>query len=127
MLCNAYDDLSSFSARSKHQRCYSIEPTPRSGEEKSPKLPPLAAATVAALAHAAGLSLSPFAAPWLPASPAAAGPSTSAEDKGKAVIVLGCTRRHRRPRRDKGRFMADARRQPPPRASCVHSLQRTTA
>jgi hypothetical protein len=23
MLCNAYDDMSSFSARSKHQRCYS--------------------------------------------------------------------------------------------------------
>ena len=23
MLCNAYDDMSNFSARSKHQRCYS--------------------------------------------------------------------------------------------------------
>ena len=22
MLCNAYDDMSNFSARSKHQRCY---------------------------------------------------------------------------------------------------------
>ena len=25
MLCNAYDDMSSFSARSKHQRCYSSD------------------------------------------------------------------------------------------------------
>ena len=25
MLCNAYDDMSSFSARSKHQRCYILE------------------------------------------------------------------------------------------------------
>ena len=24
MLCNAYDDMPSFSARSKHQRCYNI-------------------------------------------------------------------------------------------------------
>jgi hypothetical protein len=26
MLCNAYDDMSNFSARSKHQRCYSCHP-----------------------------------------------------------------------------------------------------
>ena len=38
-------------------------------EENSPKLPALAAVAEAALIHAAGSSLSLFAAPWAPASP----------------------------------------------------------
>jgi hypothetical protein len=97
-----------------------IEPATRSGEN-SPKLLPLAAAAVVALAHATGSSLSPFATPWAPASTVAAGPSTSVEDKGKAVIVPGCARRRRHPRHDRRRFMVDARRQAPPRASRVRS------
>ena len=33
MLCNAYDDMSNFSARSKHQRCYNPSPLKKSHPE----------------------------------------------------------------------------------------------
>lgn len=118
-------------------------------EETSPSLPPLAAATDAALAQAsratltlaAGLSLSPFAAPWVPSSPVAAGLSAwgpqemlpisdseassdelsepspiAAADKGKVAAAPGHKRRRRQSRNNGARFMANARHQPPPRA-----------
>ncbi|CAD6230352.1 unnamed protein product [Miscanthus lutarioriparius] len=118
--------------------------------EGSPNLPPLATAAEAVLAQAAGSSLSPFAAPWAPSSPAAAGPSAwgpqdmlsfsdsdaysdesdepepvDAADKGKAVMAPSRGRRRRRRSRPcTGGFMADARRQPPPRAAREASPQR---
>ena len=45
MLCNAYDDMSNFSARSKHQRCYSLKVLGKQKKHKHqgtnlPQLPP---------------------------------------------------------------------------------------